>query len=53
LKNHRKNKKVKKRKIFRIDLPFSVYVDIWKKVIEEEKTLKDYLLELAKENLTD
>jgi len=47
------NKGLEKEKIKRItiDLPFSIYVDIRKKVIEQEKTLKDYFLELAKENL--
>ena len=34
-----------------IDLPFSVYVEIRKKIIEEEKTLKDYFLNLARKDL--
>jgi hypothetical protein len=41
--------KVEKEKTRRItiDIPFSLYVDVRKKVIEEEKTLKDYFLRLA------
>ena len=44
------NKVVEKEKIKRItiDLPFSVYIDIRKKTIEEEKTLKNYFLTLVR-----
>ncbi len=47
------NEAPKKERVKRItiDLPFSVYVDIRKKIIEEEKTLKDYFLELALNDL--
>lgn len=48
---HTKGLEKEKTKRITIDLPFSVYVDIRKKVIEEEMTLKDYFLALAKENL--
>ena len=34
-----------------IDLPFSIYVDIRKKIIDKEQTLKDYFVTLAKADL--
>ena len=40
-----------KTKRITIDLPFSIYVKVRKKVIEEEKTLKDYFLGLVVEEL--
>ena len=43
---HEKSPKKEKVKRVTIDLPFSVYVEIRKKVIEEEITLKDYFLNL-------
>jgi len=48
---HAKGSEKEKVKRITIDLPFSVYVEIRKKVIEEEKTLKDFFLELAKNDL--
>ena len=46
--------KTEKEKLKRItlDLPFSVYVDVRTKIISEEKTLKDYFIELARKDLT-
>jgi len=49
---HTKDSEKEKVKRITIDLPFSVYVDIRKKVIEEEKTLKDFFLDLAKKDLS-
>lgn len=34
-----------------IDLPFSLYKDVRKKTVEEEKTLRDYFIELAENDL--
>lgn len=34
-----------------VDLPFSLYVDIRKRLIEEESTLKDYFIKLAKTDI--
>lgn len=46
------NKQQKERvKRITIDLPFSLYVDIRKKTIEEEMTLKDYFIGLVEEDL--
>ena len=49
---HTEQPKKEKVKRVTIDLPFSVYVDIRKKIIEEEKTLKDYFLTLATDDLS-
>lgn len=47
------SKGVGKEKVKRItiDLPFSLYVDIRKKTIEQESTLKDYFLNLVEESM--
>lgn len=44
---HNKSPDKEKVKRITIDLPFSLYVDIRKKTIEQEMTLKDYFLSLA------
>lgn len=46
-------KPVEKEKLKRVtlDLPFSVYVDIRKKTVENEQTLRDYFINLAIEDL--
>lgn len=33
-----------------IDIPFSLYVEVRTKVVQEEKTLKDYFLGLARKD---
>jgi hypothetical protein len=48
---HTKPKEKERVKRVTIDLPYSTYVEIRKKIIEEEKTLKDYFLDLAVSNL--
>jgi len=48
---HTKPKEKERVKRVTIDLPYSTYVEIRKKIIEEEKTLKDYFLGLANNNL--
>ena len=44
--NHKPEKERVKR--VTIDLPFSVYVEIKKKIIDEESTMKDYFIRLIK-----
>jgi len=44
---HEKNLEKEKVKRVTIDLPFSLYVEIRKKTIEQEMTLKDYFVTLA------
>ena len=44
---HQKEQEKERMKRITIDLPFSLYVDIRKQIIEEERTLKDYFVELA------
>ncbi|MEZ4982029.1 MAG: hypothetical protein R2769_10685 [Saprospiraceae bacterium] len=44
---HNKSSEKEKVKRITIDLPFSLYVDIRKKTIEEEMTLKDYFVNLS------
>ena len=44
---HNKNSEKEKVKRITIDLPFSLYVDIRKKTIEKEMTLKDYFVNLS------
>lgn len=52
VKNIHTEKKEKERvKRITLDLPFSVYADVRKKIIDEEKTLKDYFTELARKDL--
>lgn len=36
-----------------IDIPFSIYVQIRKKIVEEEKTLKGYFISLAVKELEE
>jgi hypothetical protein len=48
---HTKPKEKERVKRVTIDLPFSTYVEIRKKIIEDEKTLKDYFLDLALSDL--
>jgi len=44
---HNKSPEKEKVKRVTIDLPFSLYVDIRKKIVVEERTLKDYVVSLA------
>ena len=44
---HSQSPEKEKVKRITIDLPFSLYVEIRKKTIEQEKTLKDYFVNLS------
>lgn len=48
---HTKGEERKKVKRITIDLPFSLYVDIKKQLIESEQTMKDYFVNLAEDDL--
>lgn len=47
---HKQAQQKERTKRVTIDLPFSLYVDIKKRLVEEEKTMKDYFVELASNN---
>ena len=48
---HQKEPQKEKVKRITIDFPFSLYVDIRKKTVEEEITLKDYFVALATKDI--
>lgn len=48
---HNQSEEKERTKRVTIDLPFSLYVEIKKKIVEEEKTMKDYFIELADKNV--
>ncbi|MBR9919546.1 MAG: hypothetical protein GYB31_01825 [Bacteroidetes bacterium] len=48
---HNKSPEKEKVKRITIDLPFSLYVDIRKKTIEEEMTLKDYFVNISNKDI--
>jgi len=50
-KNRAENIEKEKAKRVTIDLPFSLYVAIRNKTVQQEKTLKDYFVELAESDL--
>lgn len=48
---HNQPQEKERTKRITIDIPFSLYVDVRTKVVKEEKTLKDYFLELARKDM--
>jgi hypothetical protein len=50
---HNREPEKERTKRITIDLPFSLYVDIRKKTVEEEITLKDYFMGLATKDLSN
>jgi len=50
---HTQTQEKERTKRVTIDLPFSLYVDIKKRLVEEEKTMKDYFIKLAQKNFGD
>ncbi len=50
-KSSEREREKEKLKRITIDFPFSLYVDIRKKIVLEEKTLKSYFVSLASQDL--
>ena len=48
---HAEKTEKEKLKRITIDLPFSLYVDIRNKIVVEERTLRDYFINLAEKDL--
>lgn len=49
---HNQPKETERIKRVTIDLPFSLYVDVKKTIVEEERTMKDYFVGLATKDLS-